>query len=373
MWRDLLEGGESSRFAWSQALKNRCDGLLRYLTSTGRFADFIPCGDASGCGWRVATDSLIGRCPEGSCPQKEFDRSELAMVDVDWVAFLGDLATALGLDGSPDRVDRLPAAGQLGWIAPTESARFAVFFCVPTDFFPAFPMIQRFAERVAGKPFVLVIASPELLDTDSLGLLTARKAEVVFLNSSVLINQNGQMEAREAADKLVTWALNTAGVVSKVSPPTFPTPPGAQWRDFTIVELDGATVEFRAKVRVAGGHAEPREQYSYEKLGLSRIVAGEHTLTADGIFFRRILHHRRVFEKVPNKWASLRGYRSKIGELLRQITGLRSEDAFILHSRLQCYEAAFQVECQPGEEDLLPSAPRRLNQKGEVARGPRDE
>ncbi len=373
MWQHLLQGGESSQFAWVQALGEEGAVLRRYLTATGRVAEFIPCGDAGGCGWRVAPDGLTGRCPEGVCTPKEFDRSDIAMVDVDWSELLGNLGRALGLDGVPGQIDRLAAATQLGWIAPAEPARFAVFFCAPSAFFPAFPMIQRFAERVAGKPFVLVIASRELLDTDSLGLLASRKAEVVFLDDSVRINQDGRMEAEEAAERLATWALRTAGVVSKISLPKFPTPRGAQWKDFTIAELDGATVEFRAKVRVAGGHDEPRAHYSYERLGLSRIVAGEHKLTADGLFLQRILRHRRAAETTLKKWDSLRGYRSKIGDLLQRITGLPSEDAFIRHDRVQCYEAAFQVECLPGEEAPLPATARRLNRRGEIAKGPRDE
>jgi len=373
MWKALLEGGESSQFAWRQVLKGESAGLRRFLTSTSGTADFIPCGESVDCGWRIGQDQLVGRCPEGNCPPKEFDRSELAMVDVDWPVLLDEIGEALGITPSVDRIERLPVAVQLGWIAPAQSARFPVFFCATTAFYPAFPMIQRFAERAAGKPFVLVVASRDFLDTDSLGLLHSRRAGIVFLDEDVKIDGAGRMEARDVANRLVQFALTTAGVTVKPAIPKFPTPEGAQWKDFTIVEVDGLTIELRARVSQPGMTRQESRQYTYELLGLTKVVGGRQTPTVDGEFLKRAILHRRVVEKTLKKWDSARGYRTRIGALLEHITGLRSEDAFTTYESLGCYEANFQVECEPGEETPLPTVPLRLNQKGQIARNRADE
>ena len=295
------------------------------------------------------------------------------MVDVDWATLLGDLGGALGLSGNPDAVAKTPVAVQLGWIAPAQSARFPVFFCAPTAFYPAFPMIQRFAERAAGKPFVLVIASRDLLDTDSLGLLHSRKAEAVFLDDEVKIDGGGRLEAREAANRLVKFALTTAGVSVKPAIPKFPTPEGAQWKDLTIVEVDGLTIEVRACVRTKACTRKESERYTYEALGLTKLVGGDQIATSDCAFLIEILRHRRVSVDSPKEWDSLRGFRKNIGTLLEDLTGLPSSEAFILHRGRRCYEAAFVVECEPGEEMAVPGPPRRLNRLGRVAKGAKDE
>lgn len=373
MWQSLLEGGESSQFAWRQDLDGEASGLRKYLTSTGRTASFVPCGESRDCGWRIIEGQFVGRCPEGLCDPKDFERSDLAMVDVDWATLLGDLGGALGLSGCPDAVTKTPAAVQLGWIAPAQSARFPVFFCAPTSFYPAFPMIQRFAERVTGMPFVLVIASRDQLDADSLGLLNSRKAEAVFLDDEVNLDGNGGLEARVAADRLVKFALTTAGVTVKPAIPKFPTPEGAQWNNFTIVEVDGLTIEVRADVRTPACTREERVRYTYEALGLTKLVGGIQVPSSDCAFLMEILHHRRISVDSTQEWDSLRGFRKNIGKLLQEMTGLPSSGAFILHRGRRCYEAAFQVECEPGEEMNVPGPPRRLNREGRVAKSADDE
>ena len=373
MWQSLLEGGESSQFAWRQDLDGEASGLRKYLTSTGRTASFVPCGESRDCGWRIIEGQFVGRCPEGLCDPKDFERSDLAMVDVDWATLLGDLGGALGLSGCPDAVTKTPAAVQLGWIAPVQSARFAVFFCAPTPFYPAFPMIQRFAELAAGKPFVLVIASRAQLDILSLGVLHSRKAEAVFLDDEVKIDESGRLDALGAANRLVKFALAISGVTLKPSIPKFPTPEGAQWSDITILEVDGLTIEVRACVKTPSGPREQSAKYTYEALGLTKLVGGRQVPSSDCAFLVEILRHRRVSVDSQKEWDSLRGFRNNIGGLLQDLTGLPSSGAFILHRGRRCYEAAFQVECEPGEEMTVPGPPRRLNREGRVGKGPDDE
>jgi hypothetical protein len=145
-------------------------------------------------------------------------------------------------------------------------------------------MIQRFAERVTGMPFVIVIASRDQLDTDSLGLLNSRKAEAVFLDDQVKIDGNGGLEARVAADRLVKFALTTAGVTVKPAIPKFPTPEGAQWSDITILEVDGLTIEVRACVKTPSGPREQSAKYTYEALGLTKLVGGRQVPSSDCAF-----------------------------------------------------------------------------------------
>lgn len=373
MWNSLLEGGETSQFVWSQKLAKCGVGFSKYLISTGRRAEFIPCGERYGCGWHVAPKQYVGRCPEGECPRREFSRSDLAMVTVDWSWMFKNLASAFELCGEPEVFVKMPVAMHLGWIAPAQSVRFPVFFCVPTAVYPVFPMIQRVAERAAGKLFVLVIASRDLLDVDSLGLLHSRKGEVVFLDEEVAIKSDGRMEAREAASRLVKFALATAGISSKPPIPKFPTPEGTQPQDLTIVEVDGVTIEVRASVRVGKSFHRACEQYTYESLGLTKRVRGNPVPTQNCSFLIAVLHHRRVFAESERGWETLRKYRSEIGALLEKLTGLKSSELFTVHRGYRGFEAAFKVECECGNETPLPKVPRRLNLEGRVARNSADE
>ena len=342
--------------------------LRRYLTSTGRTASFVPCGKSRDCGWRIPPGQLVGRCPDGECQSQEFSNSELAMVDVDWATLLGEFGEALGLSGHPDAVAKTPVAVQLGWIAPAQSARFPVFFCAPTSFYPAFLMIQRFAERVTGMPFVLVIASRDQLDTDSLGLLNSRKAEAVFLDDEVKIDRNGGLNAREASDRLVKFALTTAGVTLKPAIPKFPTPEGAQWNDFTLVETNAHAVEVRVCVRTPSGTKTAKREYSFEDLLLAKTVGGKSTPTRDWTFLRIIVHRRRITANSTKEWDSLKTSKKNVARILRDMTGLDGSGAFLDHPGRRCYEAVFHVECEAGEETPVPGVPKRVDRKGEAAK-----
>lgn len=379
LWQPLLEQALAPQRVWRDMLGQNFDRLSAFLAPTGGIADFVPCANTpvNGCGLRIshAADGLLaGICAENECPKTSFSRAELAILKIDWSALLVSLGKALALTGTPGQVASLPAATQVGWIAPAQTARFPVFFCAPTEFHPVFPEIQRFAERSAGGPFVVIVPSRASLDTDSCAVLKSRDAALLVLEEDIAIDPNGRLLASEAATRLIEFALAAGGVRSEPGLPKFPTPEGAQWTDLKISEVNGHTIEIHAVVRARGRVLEARESYSFEKLHLAKR-SGKDVAPMDcwTEFLMPIIRKRRVAASNIAGWSGLKKHKQQVAALLSDLTGLDAKDAFTSHAGRSCYEAAFRVDCAAHEETPIPDAPRRLNQKGAVARGRSDE
>jgi hypothetical protein len=317
---------------------------------------------------------MVGVCTENECPRTSFSRSDLAIMKVDWATLLAALGQALRLSGHPDRVASLPAAAQVGWIAPAETARYPVFFCSPTKFSPLFPHLQRFAERAVGEPFVLILPSRTSVDTDSAGLMNRRKVEMVFLEEAVAMDANGWLLANEAAARLNKFALEAGGITAVVPGPKFPTPEGARWRDLKITAIDQHTIEIHASVRTRSGTKQATESYSFSDFGFTKRSGKGVKPSVDWEnFLLPIVQHRRVVAESPRAWDALKKSKEHVAAALKDLTKIDPAEAFISYPGRRCYEAGFNVACSPAEETPVPDVPRRLNQKGEVARNRRDE
>ena len=380
LWRTLLGQGVASQRAWNELLGPDFWRASQFLTPTGDIADFVACPRtvAMNCGWRIrpAPDgSLFGFCDEDECAKTEFSRTELAMMKVEWATLLAALGKALGLSGRPDQIGSLPAVAQVGWIAPAQTARYPVFFCAPTKFSPLFPQLQRFAERSADEPFALILPSRASVDTDSAGLMNRRKAEIVVLEEEVSIDANGRLFAKEAAARLTKFALVAGGITAVARAPRFPTPEGARWRDFKITAIDQHTIEIAASVRARSGTKQATESYSFLDFGFTKRSGKGVKPSVDWEnFLIQIVQHRRVVAESPRAWNALKKSKEHVAAALKELTGIQPDDeTFISYPGRRCYEAGFNVACSPAEETPVPDAPRRLNQKGEVARNRRDE
>ena len=378
-WHLLLDQAVAPQRVWRDILGNSFDRLSQFLAPTGHIADFVPCPSTpiNGCGLRIsrAVDGLLtGACAENECPKTSFSRAELALMKIDWSALLASLGKALALTGTPGQVAALPAATQVGWIAPAQTARYPVFFCAPTEFHPIFPEIQRFAERSAGGPFVVIVPSRSALDTDSATMLKNRNAGMLVLEEDFAVDPNGRLLANDAAAQLVEFALAASGVRAEPELPRFPTPEGAEWGDLKISEINGHTIEIHAVVRTRGRVLEARESYSFEKLLLAKRSGKDVApVGAWDSFLMPIIRKRRVAASNADEWELLKKNKQQIAALLGRVTGLDAKGAFTSHAGRSCYEAAFQVDCSARDETPVPEAPRRLNQKGAVARGMSDE
>ena len=378
-WHLLLDQAVAPQRVWRDLLAQEFDGVSRFLAATGDIADFVACPKtaATGCGLRVspaADGSMVGVCTENECARTSFSRSDLAIMKVDWATLLAALGQALGLSGHPDQVGSLPAAAQVGWIAPAQTARCPVFFCAPTKFSPLFPHLQRFAERAAGEPFALILPSRTSVDTDSAGLMNRRKAEMVVLEEAVSMDANGRLLAKEAAVRLTKFALAAGGITAVAPGPRFPTPEGARWRDFKITAIDQHTIEIHASVRTRSGPKQATESYSFSDFGFTKRSGKGVKPSVDWEnFLIQIVQHRRVVAESPRAWGALKNSKEHVAAALKDLTEIDPDDAFISYPGRRCYEAGFNVACSPAEETPVPDAPRRLNQKGEVARNRRDE
>ena len=378
-WRTLLEQCIASQRAWRDLLGADFERALQFLAPTGDIADFVACPRtvAMSCGWRVrpAPDgSLFGFCDEDECAKTPFSRAELAMMEVDCATLFSLLGKALGLSGHPDQVGSLPAGAQIGWIAPAQTARYPVFFCAPTKFSPLFPHLQRFAERAAGEPFALILPSRTSVDTDSAGLMNRRKAEMVVLEEAVSMDANGRLLAKEAAARLTRFALEAGGITAVAPVPRFPTPEGARWRDFKITAIDQHTIEIHASVRTRSGTKQATESYSFSDFGFTKRSGKGVKPSVDWEnFLIQIVQHRRVVAESPRAWNALKKSKEHVAAALKALTEIEPDDAFISYPGRRCYEAGFNVACSPAEETPVPDAPRRLNQKGGIARNRHDE
>jgi hypothetical protein len=378
LWTQLLDTRIAAQKTWQHLLGPNFDAVSRFLTPTGSAAEFLPCDKTSEshCGYKIRPgiehDEVVGYCPEGECSRIDLTSADVALLTVDWSLLLSEIATALELQGQPNQES--PGLGQLGWIVPGEGKRFPVFFAATVNRQSPFPALQRFAARSSGTPFVFVTHSRSVLDVDSLGILSASKAEAVFLDMDVAIERSGSINAPEAAQRLMKFAIASAGSTAKEGPTQMILPEGADWQDVTIREVDGHTVEVFCQVRMGKATKEVRQTYTFENLGLSkRTSAGAKPSIAWENFLIPIISRKRIAASSSVKWARMRKWKEEIAAILHHVTGLPADGAFEHHRGRHCYEANFKVECDPRDIVPIPDAPRRLNQKCKVARSPDDE
>ncbi len=346
--------------------------------ASGALADFLPCPRTATtqCGYCVrpgeSDDDFVGFCPEGECPRIELSRSSLALMEVDWLTLAEMLGKALGLTGSPTL--SAPGFGQLGWVAPTAPARLPVFLALGREAADIFDAAQRFAEQSPARPFALVVPTRDALDTECLALLHRRGADVIAVDESVEVSSSGELAAAAAAERLVEFALAQVKSRAHVGREPLDTPDGASWEDVTIREIDGHTIEIHCQVRHASTTREARRSYSCDSLGWARRSSKGIVPNTDwDRFLLPVVRAKRVVANDVDAWVRLRQSKRAVAKLLGELTGLPANGAFRSARGRLCYEAVFKVECDQGDEVSIPSAPRRLNRKGNVARDASDE
>jgi hypothetical protein len=374
-WIRLFETPVAPKAAWLNRVGEDFPVVERFLIPTGRFADFLPCGrnPANACGWRVVpgnSDVLIAVCPENLCEPIKVSHADCAMLRVDMGLIAAALAKALGLTGSSTTDSN---GGLLGWISPVQTARYPAFLSFSPCGESHFPLVQRFAERAVG-PFVLVLPSRENIDTDLAGLLAGRHAMPVFMEEEIDFLQDGNLEAQDARNRLVEFALVRAGIKKEFKLPRFPTPTGANWADITITADNEHTLKFAAVVRTGMNTIDVTQTYTFENLGLMKDSKDGPVPTSDwDNFLLKIIRERRLVGGSPKEWNSLKTSKKRISRMLGELMGLDPRGAFTDHPGLRCYEAVFKVECERGQERQLPVPPRRLNRLGQVAKSDQDE
>lgn len=361
-WQRLLQQRIAPAMAWRVVLGDHFDGLSRFLMASGALADFLPCPRTSTthCGYTVRPgekdDEFVGFCPEGECPRVELSRSDIALLEVDWLALAGRLGSALGLTGSPSL--SAPGIGMLGWVAPTAPSRLPVFLALGREPAEVFDAAQRFAEQSPARPFALVVLSRDALNTECLALLHRRGADVVALDEAVEVSASGELAAPAAAKHLVEFALAQVRSGAQVGREPLDTPDGATWEDVTVREIDGHTIEIHCQVHRGRETREARQTYSCEGLGLVKKSAkGIKPSAGWSSFLLPILQRKRVAASDADAWLRLRQTKKAVAKLLEDLTGLPAAGAFTAHAGRLCYEAVFKVECSPSDELPVPDPP----------------
>ena len=378
LWSKLLDQRIAPQRSWQEILGSNFESASRYLIPTGATADFLPCVKTplNHCGHKVRPGSddgiFVGYCPDGECARIDLSLADIALLSIDWNLLLAEIGASLGLDGQP--VLESPGFGQIAWIAPGQGVRFPVFFGAPSNGQSVFPALQRFAGRSTRTPFAFVTLSRDSLDVDSLGILASGKVVTVFLDAEVAFDKQGNLSATDAAARLLKFAVDAVVSSRSVGPSQMILPQGADWQDVTIKEIDGHTIEFFCQVRRSDGTREVRHAYTFENLGLSkRTSKGPKPSIAWERFLMPILHGKRIVASSSDEWSRMRKWKEEVAGILHTTTGLPADEAFADHRGRNCYEANFKVDCDPRDIVPVPDAPRRLNQKGQIAKGSYDE
>jgi hypothetical protein len=377
-WHHLTDIRVAAQVTWREALDSDFERVSRFLVPTGATAEFVPCTKTpiNHCGYKVRPASeagtFTGFCPEDNCPRIPLTAADVALLTVDWGLLLSEAASSIGLAGSPSM--EAPGVGHLGWFSIGENARFPAFVCIPNRNEATLPAIQRFAARTQGAPFILLAVSRAALDVDSLGILSASKSEPIFLEADAHMGRNGRIEMSDAAERLVRFASSAVVDTRKDGPQPMILPQGARWEDVTIKEIDGHTIKIFCRVRQGRNSREVQQNYSFENLGLAkRTTMGTKPSVAWIKFLIPILNGKRVVAADVDEWSRMRKWKEEVAAILHAVTGLPSDGAFEDYRGRSCYEAKFNVECAPSDIVPIPGAPRRINQKGKIARGPDDE
>lgn len=367
-WKLLFDRPVAPRRAWQERLGDNYAAFEPFLLPTGSYADFLPCPRSAtkDCGRRVVPGDgqlCVAVCPDDQCDPIEVSRADRATLRVDMELIVTALSKALGLCGTSGTDS---GGAHLGWISPVQSARYQAFLSCPPCGESHFPLAQRFAERAAGEAFAFVLPSREDLDTDLVGLLSRRLAMPVFMEEEIDFLPDGNLEAEDARNRLVEFALVRAGIKKEFKLPRFPTPNGANWPDITITADNEHTLKIAAVVRAGMNAVEVTQSYSFKDLGLMKDSTDGPVPTSDwDNFLLKIIRKRRLVGNSPKHWGSLKTSKKLISRLLGDLTGLDPRGAFTDHPGLRCYEASFQVECERGAECPIPGTPRGLKEDEE--------
>jgi hypothetical protein len=269
-WQTIesIPGPAAVAAEWRRLLGSEYDLVRAFLRPCAGLAESYLCPDPKNAGTvhQVVIHGpghIVGVCPDGCAPAR-LSRDDIVVWELDHAALGKAVAAALGLDGESARVDNLPQTMRTGTYAPSTGFRFPVYLtvCMEPDEFRH--VVDGLLARVDG-PFILLAPTRELCKPTCEGLLARRKACLIPLSETLVLDERGLLQLGEGITAESVWADFRAAVLP---PPDatdgsvfFLTPADATWEQVRIRLVDGETVSIKVG-NVTG-------VYNYSQMGMA--------------------------------------------------------------------------------------------------------
>jgi hypothetical protein len=253
---------------WQRLLGPEYDLVRGFLRPCGDLAESYPCPDPKNVGTvhKVVAhgpDHIVGVCPDGCAPAR-LSRADIVVWELDHAAWGRSVADALGIRYEGTDVDALPQTSRIGTYNPYAGFRFPVYLTVrmePDEF-------QHVVDGLLAcndSPFILLAPTRELCKPASEELLARRKARLIPLSETLVLDEGGRFSLAEGMTAETIWADFCAAVLPQPDASDgrvfVLTPADATWEQVRIRLVDGETVSI--KVGSVTG------VYNYAQMGMA--------------------------------------------------------------------------------------------------------
>lgn len=263
---------------WRARFGDEYDAARSFLRPNGKRATSHPCTARPGCGCahdvvEHGPNDIVAACRcERGCATFPLKRSDIAVYELDRLAFDQAIAGALHLTGKPHPENGLHQTTSLGVYSPYAGFRFPVYLTIqlePDDFHRvASGLVSRTDE-----PFVLLAPTRSLCTAQTEQVLVRRKSAFIPLaeDLTVVAGRRKVRLRRPLDDILASFrAAHLPAPKDDGSMMFFPTPSEASWRDVSIRFIDGHTVSVQVKSE--------RKVCNYTQMGMANRKNGDPTL-----------------------------------------------------------------------------------------------
>ncbi len=261
---------------WQMRIGEGYEPAKPFLRPSGKLVSSHPCTERRPCecAHEVVEHGLddivaVCRCGRG-CTTFPLNRSEIAVYELDRMAFDQTVAGAFNLMGEPHTENGLHQTTRIGVYSPYAGFRFPVYLTIqlePDDFHH---VVSGLVSR-PHKPFVLLAPTRNHCAGRTEELLTDRKSAFVSLEENIELAGYPRLCLLRPFDDILSsfQAANLPAPDGGGAMAFFPTPPDANWSDVSIRFVDGHTVSIKVKSE--------QRVFNYTQMGMANRKNGDPT------------------------------------------------------------------------------------------------
>ncbi len=265
---------------WQMRIGEGYEPAKPFLRPSGKLVSSHPCTERRPCecAHEVVEHGLddivaVCRCGRG-CTTFPLNRSEIAVYELDRMAFDQTVAGAFNLMGEPHTENGLHQTTRIGVYSPYAGFRFPVYLTIqlePDDFHH---VVSGLVSR-PHKPFVLLAPTRNHCAGRTEELLTDRKSAFVSLEENIELAGYPRLCLLRPFDDILSsfQAANLPAPDGGGAMAFFPTPPDANWGDVSIRFVDGHTVSIKVKSE--------QRVFNYTQMGMASQKDTEPTVQWD--------------------------------------------------------------------------------------------
>ena len=265
---------------WQMRIGEGYEPAKPFLRPSGKLVSSHPCTERRPCecAHEVVEHGLddivaVCRCGRG-CTTFPLNRSEIAVYELDRMAFDQTVAGAFNLMGEPHTENGLHQTTRIGVYSPYAGFRFPVYLTIqlePDDFHH---VVSGLVSR-PHKPFVLLAPTRNHCAGRTEELLTDRKSAFVSLEENIELAGYPRLCLLRPFDDILSsfQAANLPAPDGGGAMAFFPTPPDANWSDVSIRFVDGHTVSIKVKSE--------QRVFNYTQMGMASQKDTEPTVQWD--------------------------------------------------------------------------------------------